>query len=189
VTLYKDGEPFEVTVTPEVPHTLGPDGSPSSAAYTHGGDPSEATLYQLYEKAVAQAWGELDPNDDDRFGYEGMDGGWAENDLPYITGDDAERHDTDDVSPEELREYYEDDRPIVVSSLPSDEAGKKDLYDDEGVQMISGHAYYVIGIEGEGDDTRVILGNPWGADLPDTGTVALSWEQFQAATSGVSVGE
>jgi hypothetical protein len=189
VTLYKDGEPFEVTVTPEVPHTLGPDGSPYGAAYTHGDDPSEATLYQVYEKAVAQAWGELDPNDDGRFGYEGMDGGWAENDLPYITGDDAERHDTDDVSPEELREYYENDRPIVVSSLPSDRAGTKDLYDDDGVQMISGHAYYVIGIEGEGDDTRVILGNPWGADLPDTGTVVLSWEQFQAATSGVSVGE
>jgi hypothetical protein len=118
-----------------------------------------------------------------------MDGGWAEKDLPYITGEDAERHDTDDVSPQELREYYEDDRPIVVSSLPSDQADKLDLYDDEGVQMISGHAYYVIGIEGEGGDTRVILGNPWGADLPDTGTVELSWEQFQAATSGVSVGE
>ena len=189
VTLYRDGEPFEVVVTPEVPHTVGPDGSPYDAAYTHGANASESTMYQIYEKAIAQAWGELDPNDDDRFGYEGMDGGWAENDLPYITGDDAERHDTDDVSPEELREYYEDHRPIVVSSLPSDQAGKKDLYDDDGVQMISGHAYYVIGIEGEGDDTRVILGNPWGADLPDTGTVELTWEQFQAATSGVSVGE
>lgn len=189
VTLYRDGEPFEVVVTPEVPHTLGYDGSPYDAAYTHGDDASEATMYQVYEKAIAQAWGELDPNDDGRFGYEGMDGGWAENDLPSITGDDAERHDTDDVSPDDLRGYYEDHRPIVVSSLPSDDARGKDLYDDDGVQMISGHAYYVVGIEGEGDDTRVTLGNPWGADLPDTGTVELTWEQFQAATSGVSVGE
>lgn len=185
VTLYDDdGDPIEVVVTPELPYGQDSEGNPTDPTYADGGD--APSLYSIYEKALAQTWGELDPNDDGRHGYEGMNGGWAENDLPHITGQDAERHDPDDVSADELREALEDGRPLVVSSLPGDEADGHDLYDDSTDRyLVAGHAYYVTDVS---EDGMVTISNPWGNDNAGNGTITLTWDEFQDATNGISVG-
>lgn len=192
VTLYEDGKPVEVTVTPEVPWTASSDGSPGSPAYSHDDDGTgwngDRTLFQIYEKAMAQSHGELAP--EPGAGYGGMNGGNASNYLPTLTGQDADWKGADDVSPGDMQSAVEGQRPVVVSTLGEDDAEGKDLYDPKRVpHLIAGHAYYVDSVNTSTDPPTVTVVNPWGRESGSDGTVTLTWEQFQQMTAGASIGK
>lgn len=182
VTLYKDGEPVQVVVTPELPSQHYGDGSPADPIFAHG-DPN---LYQIYEKAFAQTWDELDPTRNDGVGYDGENGGYPDHDLPFISGTGADRHDSGDVTQEQVRDAMQDGHPVVMSTTGDDDDSP--IYDSNAHPdryLIHGHAYYVTGIDADGN---VTVRNPWGSGLPGSGTVTLTWDEFTQMTQGVSVG-
>jgi hypothetical protein len=192
VTLYKDGKPVEVTVTPEVPWTVGTDGSPGAPAYSHDDDGrgwnGDRTLFQIYEKAMAQAHGEMQP--EPGTGYGGMSGGDPTKYLPTITGQDAEWKKSGSVQPDDLGSAMDEHRPVVISTLGEDHAGGKDLYDPKRVpHLIAGHAYYVDSVDRSSDPPTVTVVNPWGRESKTDGTVTLTWKQFQDMTAGASIGK
>lgn len=192
VTLYKDGKPVEVTVTPEVPWTANADGSAGTPAYSHDDDGAgwndDRTLFQIYEKAMAQAHGEMQP--EPGTGYGGMNGGDPTKYLPTVTGQPAEYKPADDVEPADLQSAVTEKKPVVISTLGEDDAKGKDIYDPKRVpHLIAGHAYYVDSVNTSADPPTVTVVNPWGRDSKTDGTVTLTWEQFQDMTQGASIGK
>ncbi|MEP7088472.1 MAG: C2 family cysteine protease [Nocardioidaceae bacterium] len=196
VTLYKDGKPIQVVVTAEFPFTLNADGTRGQGAYAHGSLDndqtwtSDATLYMIYEKALAQTWGETDPNHDGRSGYEGMNGGWPQHDMPVITGHQMDNLDSGSVTIDQIRSGLDGHQPVTVTTLFEPGAGSDPLYAGDNVnQAIAGHEYYVIAVNGTPPDATVVLANPWGAELPGTGTITLSWAELQHSTTSVQIGK
>lgn len=188
VTLYKDGKPVDVVVTPELPYNQDPyTGDPSGPAFTQNANDGDPSLYAIYEKAFGQTWSELDPQGNDRTGYEGENGGDPTKDLSSVGPDDADYTPSGDASADDLRQAIAEHRPVVMSTTGDDQGG--DIYDDEkspNRYLIHGHAYYVTGVDSHGN---VTVKNPWGNQNAGNGTVVLSWSEFQKYTQGVSVGK
>jgi hypothetical protein len=192
VTLYKDGEPIEVVVTPEFPFTVGADGELSDSAYAHDGTSGseQVNLYTVYEKALAQVWGEVDPTGEGQSGYPGMDGGWPMDDMPVISDTEMDQNEPpSDLSYDDFTGAISDGRPVTLTTKFDPDVDDNPIYADDGDnQAVGGHVYYVIDVQGEPPDAVVTLGNPWGADLPGTGTLTLSWEEVQDQFHSVQVG-
>ena len=190
VTLYKDGKPVAVTVTPDVPFTANADGSPGMVAYSHQ-DPdwgSNRTVFQLYEKALAQSNAEIGP--DHRTGYDGMNGGYPDKDMTVITGTAGSSTSSGDVAPTTISDAMGHGHPVTVTTLSDSDAGGKALYDEHRVpHLIAGHAYYVDHVDTSTSPATVTLVNPWGAESSTDGTVTLSWNDYQKYTSGTQIGK
>src|SRR5882757_786386 len=177
VTLYdKNGKPVDVTITPDMPSHSNADGSFGGPGYAHDGDwNSNATLFQIYEKALAQSNAEIGPND--KPGYTGMDGGNTNNDTPIITGQHSTNYSNGDISPSTVQDALNQHKPITVSTLGDNDA-HGDLYDDNHVpHLIPGHEYYVDSIDPKTHAVTVV--NPWGRDSKTDGTVTMTWDQYQ----------
>jgi Calpain family cysteine protease len=196
VTLYKDGKPMDVVVTAEFPFTLNPDGTRGSGAYSHSATNQDQTwtgnetLYMIYEKALAQTWGETDPNGDGRTGYDGMNGGNSAHDMPVITGTQMNDIGSSGISSDDIKKGLDGHKPVTVGTLSEGDASGNPLYAADGNnQLIPGHAYYVLSVTGTGPDAKVVLANPWGAQLPGTGTVTLTLSELQHGTTSVQIGK
>lgn len=147
VTMYKDGEPVEITVEPTVP-----DGAVTDAA---GND----NWLAIYEKAAAEYFGG---------DYEDLDGGWSDDGLAAITGQDTDRSgqgDFDSIA-DKLK-----DGPVAVGTEDKNDDSfdwfwEADQIDDD--RIVPNHAYIVDSVETRenpdtGKEERMIhLINPWG---------------------------
>ncbi|MGH3636706.1 MAG: hypothetical protein ACRDTS_21990, partial [Mycobacterium sp.] len=177
VTLYdKSGKPVNVTITPDMPSGSNSDGTLSGPVYAHDGNwNSNATLYQIYEKALGQSNSEIGPND--KAGYTGMDGGNTNNDIPIVLGEHSSNYSNGDIDPSTVQNALNQHKPVTVSTLGDSDA-HGELYDDNHVpHLIPGHEYYVDKIDPKTHAVTVV--NPWGRDSPTDGKVTMSWADYQ----------
>ncbi|MEO3750877.1 C2 family cysteine protease [Streptomyces sp. B6B3] len=152
-----------VTVSAELP--LNDNGDPVSAS--DGGGPLWPAYY---EKAFAQVYDEDPPGS-----YGAIEGDWAENAVPYLTGGEAE-----DISSgfwdwggsnfDNVKQAFEGGKSVMVSST----GDAPDSWEDQG--YTDSHAYYVVGFT---DDGNILIGNPWGRD--DFPPIEATPEEFEEA--------
>ncbi|MBD5784999.1 hypothetical protein IF650_02280 [Cellulosimicrobium terreum] len=137
VTMYKDGEPVEITVEPEVA---------SQGAMDPNGDPSWVSIY---EKAAAEYWGGE---------YEDLDGGYSSDAFEAITG--AEASSSGDASLEDLQDRLQDG-PVALGT--EGEGGWWPFGDEvDDSRIVPDHAYVVDRVEERDGELMVHVVNPWG---------------------------
>lgn len=157
VTMYdEDGNPHDVVVTNRLP--LDDSGNPAFS----GNSGVDASWSFYYEKAFALA---SQHGSDGETGYGGIEGGQAEDDAQLMTGNDADEL---DVDYDDVRDAYEDGRPVVVGTWNGD-----NIPEDKIDTWHEKHEYYVKGYESDGD---MILGNPWAPAEPN---LVLTPEEFE----------
>jgi hypothetical protein len=174
VTLFKDGNPVEVTVTPDVPFMNDSNGRPMGSAYTHGG-PNGPTVYQIYEKALAQSNSEFGVQDGS--GYNSLNGGWPNRDMSVITGHEGDHRDTGDLH---------SGKPVTADTPEFDSNPTPKSPDGKDQEIIGGHAYRVVSVDTS--HNTVTLANPWDPSADKNGTVTITWDEFQKYYDGVDVG-
>lgn len=182
VTLYKDGQPFQVTVTPDVP--LNQNGNVGFAQNT-GGD---MNAYQIYEKAVAQAseQGLVDLNDQPG-GYSDENGGWSDRDLAVLTGNHASSTPSSSVDAGQIQSALDHHQPVTIDTVGQ---GDKPLYNSGNNQyLVANHQYYVQSVNQNANPPTVTLVNPWGADDPHNGTLTITLDQLHQQTNHVQIGQ
>ncbi|WP_369372360.1 C2 family cysteine protease [Promicromonospora sp. Populi] len=138
VTMYKDGEPVEITVEPEVASggVMDPKGNPSWAS--------------IYEKAAAEYWGGE---------YEDLDGGYSDEAFEAITG--KESNSSDEGSLEDVREALKNG-PVAGGT---EDDGSFLWWDGEmdDNRVVPNHAYVVDEVrENANGELEVHVINPWG---------------------------
>ncbi len=173
VRLYdKDGKPFTVTVDSSVP-----------TGYAQGQGPMN--VYQIYEKAIAaaSARGLLDVNDE-RGGYNDINGAWPENVAPHITGHPSTAStmaDAGDLS--HLNDRIQGGEAVNAttrfSNDPNDPIVNK-YYGGASPILATGHVYYVTSVDSDG---TVHLSNPWGSPSYD---VTMPMADFRHAFGNIS---
>lgn len=183
VTLYKDGEPVQVTVTPDVPFMTDSNGTPTGSAYTHGG-PHGPTVYQIYEKALAQSNAEFGVQDGS--GYDSLNGGSPSRDMSVITGHGGSYHESGDASPQQLADDLANGKPVTADTPEFDSNPTPKSPDGHDQEIIGGHAYRVVSVDPA--HSTVTLANPWDPTAAKNGTVTITWDEFQKYYSGVDVG-
>lgn len=146
VTMYKDGEPVEITVEPEVASggVMDPKGNPSWAS--------------IYEKAAAEYWGGE---------YEDLDGGYPDDAFEAITG--KESNSSGEGSLEDVREALKNG-PVTGTT---EDDGSFLWWDGEmdDNRVVPNHAYVVDEVrENANGELEVHVINPWGpGDHPSDG--------------------
>ncbi|MEU4385897.1 C2 family cysteine protease [Promicromonospora sp. NPDC023805] len=138
VTMYKDGEPVEITVEPEVASggVMDPKGNPSWAS--------------IYEKAAAEYWGGE---------YEDLDGGYSDKAFEAITG--KESNSSGEGSLEDVREALKNG-PVAGGT---EDDGSFLWWDGEmdDNRVVPNHAYVVDEVrENANGELEVHVINPWG---------------------------
>jgi hypothetical protein len=189
VELYREGTPFEVVGTPELPALLDAAGRPLRQVYPV----DEPDIYDLFEKALAMVWGAFDPQGNGVPGFAGMNGvapSRIRNVLAIVTGRPADFVLTQDLEADRLRSAVREGRPATVSSLLGEEVAAHRLYQPGRRlnRMHGQHEYFVLDCRGDGPQPLVVLGNPWGLRHPEAGTVELPWAEFVSATHDVTIG-
>ncbi len=168
VTFHDDsGKPVNVTVNSDLPYTKDgrmPFAQPGDVA----ADRQPELWVPILEKAYAQYKG----------GYDAIgDGGLITDAMQTVTGVKPRAYDPDDLSFKDFNQAFKDGRAIGLSSLPSrivdpgffdpivgpvmqqaQHPGFRTPY--ENGTLVSGHAYYVVGVD-EATQT-VQVKNPWG---------------------------
>lgn len=175
----KDGSPMDVTVTPDVPYHF------NDPAYAANDPKGNLNAYQIYEKAIAQSRDTLLNGDP---GYSKEEGGWPQDDLPYITGHGATSTSASSVTADQIQAGIDGHQPVTVTT---DLSGKdtSPLYDPKQPQyLIRGHEFYVTGIDRSVDPPMVTLKNPWGSNSTGCGTVRVPLSDIQAHTDSVQIG-
>jgi hypothetical protein len=109
VTFQEDGEPVEITVTPDVP--LNEDGEPIFAEFPYAGVDRAGDDYELWPAIIEKAYARYSGN------YRDIEGGHAEDALEAMTGVTSESFDMDELSIEELADIHEGGGAITMSSL------------------------------------------------------------------------
>lgn len=148
VTFHEDGEPVEITVTPDVP--LNEDGEPIFAEFPLAGVDLFGSDYELWPAIIEKAYARYSGN------YRDIEGGQAEDALEAMTGVESESYDMDELSIEQLADIHEGGGAITMSSL--DDPDETDFYSNG--ELVTGHAYYVTEIDEEAG--TVTIRNPWG---------------------------
>ena len=158
VTFHDGDDLVEIVVTNDFP--MGPNDMP---VFQGNGDSWE--LWPLViEKAYAQWHG----------GYAAIEGGWPDEAMEQLTGRPADRVKTGDVSMAKIRRWLDEGRPLCVSTKGGDDDHRLGGY-------VAGHAYYVVGVEGD----EILLRNPWGMQ---EGVTRMPMSDFKAYSDGVQVG-
>lgn len=175
VTLYKDGQPIEVTVTPDMPYKVGSDGAPTEEAY------ADSSIFAIYEKALAQSNAEIRPDPDPDGGYDSL-GPNIPDQVESITGSPGHpEQDATDVSADDMKASLDAHQPVTVFVPTTSDIPEANGQPDR--QIIGGHAYYVQDVNPDSDPPTVTLVNPWGSDNdpdgPDVGTITLSWDEYE----------
>lgn len=181
VRLYEDGEPVDVTVTPEM--VLMPDGSPAfSTAGLRILDGEKAVGHELWplvmEKALAVHWG----ND-----YAELEGNHPSVAFELLTGTPAQmaRADSGTFSGQDLARVLEGGGLVAVGTH-GDRDGLPDIYDraaEEG-GLVNQHAYVLTSADTEAGTLTFV--NPWSWDLPH---VTVTYAEYEQYFSGVYVSE
>jgi len=138
VTMYKDGEPVEITVEPEVASggVMDPNNKPNWAS--------------IYEKAAAEYWGGE---------YEDLDGGNSDDAFEAITGMEADS--SGEGSLEDVREALKHG-PVAAGTEDDDSFfWWEDEVDDS--RVVPNHAYVIDEVrENANGELEVHVINPWG---------------------------
>ncbi|MFI0896977.1 C2 family cysteine protease [Streptomyces sp. NPDC020983] len=160
VTLYdKSGKPVEVTVDNKMP--MNDDG----LVYAQ---PSSDVLWPLvYEKALAQYKG----------GYGNIEGGFGDQSMDIITGQDAERHDPGDVSLADIDHRLSRGEAVTIGSTSKA---------DKDPRLVSDHEYTVRSVDMNAHPPTVTVMNPWGADGSKDHLVTLTEDQYRKLYDEVS---
>lgn len=177
VTLYDDGRPVQVTVTPDIPTV---DGDP---IFVDNPSPGDAGVYELWpqilEKAAAQHYGD----------YTDIEGDWPSKALGLLTGTPVSTHDHgswlpwdgDNVpSAANLSGVLDANGAILVSTYHDDHTA---LYEDG--TLVQGHAYYVQSIDESAGTVTVV--NPWG--LSHHPPITMSYADFAESFSRFDVSD
>ncbi|WP_285494135.1 C2 family cysteine protease [Actinomadura sp. NBRC 104425] len=155
---FPDGD--QVTVTPYFP--INRDGN-LSFSQPEGQPPTIWPL--ILEKAFAQKEG----------GFDEINGGDPARGMEVLTGHDSDSEDADDVTRQDLENWLNSGRPVVVST--KDDVDGKEIYQQ---RLHADHAYVVKGITKDG---KVELFNPWGYDH-----ATLTMEEFNRYLAEVDIG-
>ena len=137
VTMYKDGDPVEITVEPEVAQdgVMDPSGNPSWAS--------------IYEKAAAEYWGGS---------YDDIDGGYSSDAFAAITG--ATPSQTGEGNLSDLKDRLADG-PVALGT--EDEPSWWPFGDEvDDSRVVPNHAYIVDKVEERDGELKVHVINPWG---------------------------
>lgn len=185
VMLYKDGKQVPVTITPDVPYMNGADGSPIGSAYSHGG-PNGPTVYQVYEKAMAQSNAEFGVQDG--AGYASLSGGWPYKDYSVITGQSGNKVYPAFTSPDALAGMLAGHHPVTADTPEFDSTPHPTGPDGSAQDVIGGHSYRVVSVDVAHDPATVTLANPWDPSNTTNGTITVSWTDFQKYYDNVDVG-
>ncbi|WP_031520016.1 C2 family cysteine protease [Streptomyces sp. NRRL F-5123] len=161
VTLYdKSGKPVEVTVDNKMPR------NDDGLVYA---EPSSNVLWPLiYEKALAQYKG----------GYGNIEGGFGDQSMDILTGQDAERHNPKDVSLADIDDRLSKGEAVTIGS--NSKADKNDT------RMVSDHEYTVRSVNMNSHPPTVEVMNPWGADGSKDHLVTLTEDQYRKLCDEVS---
>lgn len=146
VTLYDNGRPVEITVSPFLPDP--PYGGRYSAAYSHN-------WASVYEKAAAQYFG--------NGRYDGIEGSFGGRGLEIVTGQDSNLHieapgPWDFPSIDEIEERLAKGQPMVAST------GSRGLpiFGSPHDDLIPMHVYVIVGVVERNGERVIHLRNPWG---------------------------
>jgi hypothetical protein len=181
VTFYRDGKPVSVTVDGAVPH----DGT--SAEFAHG-DPgwgsNGPSWIAVYEKAFAQFQG----------GYGRIEGGFGDRGMEALTGRNADRHDSDDLSFEQIARNLRDGTPMTAGSKEHTTGHLWWKKDQEKVEVgddtvVSLHEYTVVGVDLGAHPPTVRLRNPWGSNAGAVEEfITMTEDEFHDHFNELSVG-
>lgn len=161
VTLYdKSGKPVEVTVDNKLPM------DDNGVAYS--GTPSNVLWPAIYEKALAQYRG----------GYGKIEGGFGDQSMDIITGQDAERHNPKDVSLADIDDRLSKGEAVTIGSTSK--------ADGQDSRVVSDHEYTVRSVDMNSHPPTVQVMNPWGADGSKPHLVTLTEEQYRKLYDEVS---
>jgi hypothetical protein len=158
VTFYDDGKPVQVTVDGEIPTS--PDGGATGAHTDPNWGADGPGWLAIYEKAYANFKGGS---------YEDINGGWGDEGMSDLTGNDADGDDNGLMSGpslEDIQQSLNDGHPVTVGTR--DDAGFWWWQDDDderidGGQLVSDHEYIVKEVDTMPDGSRqIVLLNPWG---------------------------
>lgn len=154
VTLFQDGKPVPVTITPDLPSA---DGRHVVYAHTDGTAhhaPGSLPPYAaLYEKALAVQMG----------GYSQIEGNHGSTGLGYITGETAPDLDPHSESIADISNRLTGHGAVVTGTVNN----------PSNPQLVGGHEYTVVGVDP--DKGTITVRNPWGvpehhaAHYPDQG--------------------
>jgi len=144
VTMYRDGKPVEITVTPDVPENSG------------GGPNGEPNWVSIYEKAAASFFGG---------DYEDIDGDYPKVALGAITGKAPEE--TGELDLAQIRDRLNNGPVVVTTEREHTWWPFDDEVDD--TRIVPGHAYSVDRVEEHDGQMMIHVVNPWG---PDGGSMA-----------------
>jgi hypothetical protein len=167
VTMFRDGQPVEVTVSASVP--------PNSA----GGPGGEPNWVSIYEKAAASYFGGH---------YQDIDGDWPDVAFRAITGGDAVR--TGELDLAQIQEHLANGPVAVASEREQTWWPFDDEVDDS--RIVPNHAYSVDRVEQHDGQMMIHVVNPWGPDggnldgVDKVGDLWLTEEQYKQNFSSVS---
>lgn len=182
VTLYEDGDPVEIVVTPEMVLDNG-DGTPAFVDNNPRGSGDYVLWPMVMEKAMAIHMGA---------DYSEIEGGSTYEGFEYLTGQTATQNENlSDVSIEELAQVL-DDGAAGLSTL-RDQAAKDSGFYDQGSfdtpgndRLRTHHAYYVSEVNVETGEVTVV--NPHGLN-EDQQPIVMSYDDFTNAFRRMDVSE
>lgn len=155
VTLYPDGEPVEIVVTPTFP-AKEMSGTPVPA---YSGDSQTAGTWELWPLAYEKALAIYEES------YEDIEGGWAHEAMEWVTGAASFDVRPTDYSFDELKAEFEAGSAISLSSLSGSDVNRYAINEDDPAtanttDLFYGHAYIVAGVT----EIGVLVRNPHGVD-------------------------
>ena len=172
VRLYDDGEPVNITVTPEM---VVREDDPAFS-YQSKYQLDDGTLgYELWplvmEKALALHWGD----------YAAIEGDSPGLGLEVVTGQSSSSSDLDDApSVTELDSLLDGGGAVTLASFGEGD----DLPDTYGSAsdggLVTGHAYYVKSVDAKKGTVTVV--NPWGSSYAP---ITLTYAEFQDSFSTI----
>jgi len=180
VTFYRDGKPVQVTVDGSVPR----DGT--SAEFAHG-DPGWGSdgpsWIAVYEKAFAQLKG----------GYGDIEGGFGDQGMEALTGRNADRHDSDDLSFADIAHHLDEGTPMTAGSKQHTTGHLWWSHDEEKVEVgddtvVSLHEYTVVDVDLGAHPPTVRLRNPWGSNGGVDEFITMTEDEFHDHFNELSVG-
>ncbi len=177
VTLFKDGKPVDVTVDNQFPMN----GGDFAAAHSNAGWSSHQDLWvAIYEKAFAAFKGS----------YGATEGGFGDQALPVITGQDAGRMPADLMSLQMMQKMQQAGAVLTVGTGNNKFLGLfggSEFVDHH--KVVTEHEYAVKGFDNTTDPPTVILWNPWGDGGGAPQEVRLTESQFHDYADSVSMGK
>ncbi len=157
VTLYPDGTPVEIVVTPTFPaEERSGEFVPVYANNSQEAVGGRRELWPLaYEKALAIY----------EESYEDIEGGRAYQAMEWVTGAESVHIEPPDFTFDELKAEFESGHAISLSSLSGSDANTYPIKDDDPAtagtkDLFYGHAYIVTGVT----DSAVVVRNPHGVE-------------------------